>query len=103
MSTRSILSASVLTGPEASVRCAGYEDDAPILVLEEPGMHLTVANRDRWHITCADAAFAERLAQEAARFAAETARYHADNYAGPCTCAERQASSQPGASTGASA
>jgi hypothetical protein len=103
MSVRSILAVTVLTGPEANVRCAGYADDAPILVVEEPRLHVTIGSHDRWHVTCTDVAFAERLAREAAHFASETARYHADNYPGPCTCAERQASAQPDATTGASA
>jgi hypothetical protein len=99
MKTRSILSVSVLTGPEADVRCAGYEDSAPLLAVDEPGFHATIGNRDRYHITCADAAFAQRLAREAAQFASETARYHADNYpSDACTCAAADASTQPDAS-----
>lgn len=99
MKTRSILSVSVLTGPEADVRCTSYEDDAPLLVVDEPGFHATVANRDRYHVTCADVAFAERLEREAAQFASETARYHADNYpSDACTFAATDASTQADAS-----
>ncbi len=98
MSGRSILSVTLLTGPEADVRCAGYADDAPLLVLEEPRLHVTIGNHDRYHVTCTDVAFAQRLAREAARFASETARFHADHYAGECVCAVADASTQSDAS-----
>jgi hypothetical protein len=99
VSARSILSVTLLTGPEADVRCAGYADDAPILVLEEPRLHLTIGNHDRYHVTCTDVAFAERLAREAAQFASETARFHANHYVSECICAAADASTQPNGST----
>ena len=98
MSGRSILTVTLLTGPKADVRCTAYADDAPILVLDEPGLHVTIGNHDRYHVTCADVAFAERLAREATRFASETARFHADHYTGECICAAADASAQPGPS-----
>ena len=72
----SFLSVSLHAGADAQVRCSVYEDVAPILSLETVPLAVSVTTAGRAACSPEEVAFARRLAEQAAKFAAECERLH---------------------------
>jgi len=76
---RSFGSASVHAGADAVVRCSAYPHEAPILTVDAGGCTVTVTIAGRGVLDERGVAFARDLAAQAAKFAAECERLHAQH------------------------
>jgi hypothetical protein len=66
------------------IRCCTYEDEAPILTIQDGPADITITNPGRGEVTEEDVRFGRLLAEAAARYAAELERHAATN---PATAA----------------
>jgi hypothetical protein len=61
------------------IRCCTYEDEAPILTIQDGPADITITNLGRGEVTEDDVRFGRLLAEAAARYAAELEKHAATN------------------------
>jgi hypothetical protein len=63
------------------IRCCTYEDEAPILTIQDGPADITITNPGRGEVTEDDVAFGRQLAEAVNRYAAELEKLAAANHA----------------------
>jgi len=63
------------------IRCCTYEDEAPILTIQDGPADITITNPGRGEVTEEDVRFGRLLAEAAVRYAAELERLAAKDHA----------------------
>jgi hypothetical protein len=84
-------SASLHIGSDWQVRCSTYPDTPPILSVGGWHMEIAVSIADRQRVSAEAVAFAQELTRQAAVFAADCERLHAEQHGQACETGQQDA------------